>query len=162
MKKHLLFLPVLLALPFVMATACAKTADISTDKISSVTYNTSSIPKKMEFNYAENFAKWNGREDKILVYNTYEDYYNLGINLTYSQSFFNENSLLVILKVGCEDHDYELIDVCEVDGVMRPIFHSNSYGTCVPDTEDMRLYAFTWEYSSSLNYQFGDEIIRTR
>jgi hypothetical protein len=165
MKKFVQFVPILfILLILIVFSACSEntTADTSTDKTSSFADTTLLTPRKLELDYYEYSAQCKNNLNKNLIFDTYEDYETLGIDLDYTEGYFTDNSLLVILKVGCDEDDYELVNVYEIDGVLHPIFNSNTYGDCDDSATDMKLFAFIFEYNSTMNFQFAEEILRTR
>ena len=85
-----------------------------------------------------------------------------GKRLSYSQEFFEENSLVIVLIAGCYSYGIEFVDVLENDGKLYPVLERNYIAPSQPVTDDYIQHIFYSEIPKSANYEYGEIITRYR
>ena len=85
-----------------------------------------------------------------------------GKQLSYSQEFFEENSLVIVLIAGCSSYGIEFVDVLVKDGNLYPVLERNYIYPGQPVTEDYIQHIFYSEIPKSANYEYGEIITRYR
>ena len=85
-----------------------------------------------------------------------------GKQLDYSEEFFEESSLVMVLIAGCSSYGIEFVDVLENDGKLYPVLERNYIYPGHGITEDYIQHIFYSEIPKSANYEYGEIITRYR
>ena len=85
-----------------------------------------------------------------------------GKQLSYSQEFFEENSLVIVLIVGGSSYGIEFVDVLEKDGKLYPVLERNYIYNGQGVNDDYIQHIFYSEIPKSANYEYGEIITRYR
>lgn len=121
-------------------------------------------PKTKVDEYSEqNFSVWNF-ESELKLLTSYFEYKNFDVylDLGFTESYFELNSLLVFLRTGCSSDNIQFVDVWENDGKLYPVLERNKIGADDTVTTDIIYYVFYVEIPNSENYTIGEIINKTR
>lgn len=105
---------------------------------------------------------WSNNANKILIFNDYKDYNNFGIDLGYTEGFFEQNSLMLLLDSTNSSDNDKFVDVLVNEGKLCPVVEYNYIKEDDPVTDDIILYIFYSEFKTSDNYTAGEIIRRVR
>ena len=86
--------------------------------------------------------RWLVPEQKTEVFASYADYLNFGADLGYTETFFENNRLLLFLRIGCSTDNLKFVDILEHGGVLCPVLEINPYRKGDPVSEDIIFYIF--------------------
>ena len=88
----------------------------------------------------------------IIDYKTYSTY---RFNLDYTESFFENNNLLVFIVRSCSSDEMKFNEIREKDGILYPLFERKKIGMNEPITEDIIISSYCVEISKELEYKAG-------
>ena len=88
----------------------------------------------------------------IIDYKTYSTY---RFNLDYTESFFENNNLLVFIVRSCSSDEMKFNEIREKDGILYPLFERKKIGMNDPITEDIIISSYCVEISKELEYKAG-------
>ena len=118
-------------------------------------------PKTCNATYGADYEKWFSNRELTLL-TSYVAYAVFDVDLGYTKSFFENNSLLIFLRTGCSTDNLQFVEVLQKDGKLCPVLEINPYGPNDPATDDIICYAFYVEVPNSANYSVGEIILKTR
>jgi hypothetical protein len=110
----------------------------------------------------EEIELWRKDSNKIFIFNEYKDYNNFGIDLGYTESFFEQNSLMLLLDSTNSSDDDKFVDVLVNEGKLCPVIEHSDIKEGDSVTTDVILYVFYSEFKTSDNYTAGEIIRRVR
>ena len=96
--------------------------------------------------------------DTVELIADYEIYSAYQFNLDYTESFFENNNLLVFIVQSCSSDQMEYVELREKDGVLYPLFERAKIGENDPVTEDIIISSYCVEISKELEYKAGEII----
>ncbi len=88
----------------------------------------------------------------------YETYSAYQFNLNYTESFFENNNLLVFIVQSCSSDDIKFNELRERDGILYPLFEREEIGANDPVTDDIIISSYCIEISKELEYKAGEII----
>lgn len=88
----------------------------------------------------------------------YETYLAYQFNLDYTESFFENNNLLVFIVQSCSSDKMKFVEIREKDGILYPLFERKKLGVNDPVTEDIIISSYCVEISKELEYKAGEII----
>lgn len=88
----------------------------------------------------------------------YETYSAYQFNLDYTESFFENNNLLVFIVQSCSSDKMKFVEIREKDGILYPLFERKKLGVNDPVTEDIIISSYCVEISKELEYKAGEII----
>ena len=127
-----------------------------------VGYAKSEFEPKTHINsgYGKDYNRWISNDVNLV--NSYADYLEYEIDLGYTEDYFLESQLLILLKKGCSTDNLEFSKVLEKDSVLYPVVKINPYYEGDYATMDIIFYVFYAEIPASTNYSVGEVIMETR
>jgi hypothetical protein len=157
MRKYLIVLPCALLILFsIIFASCTKEPYKD--------YVTSGLePMTKVFDYSnEEYDLWDKNQNKIFIFNEYKDYNNFGVDLGYTEGFFEQNSLMLMLEQTNSSENDKFVDVLVNYGKLCPVIERNDVKESDTVTDDIILYIFYSEFKTSDNYTAGEIIRRVR
>ena len=85
----------------------------------------------------------------------YEIYSAYQFKLDYTESFFENNNLLVFIVQSCSSDQMKFVEVREKDGVLYPLFERRKIGEDEAVTDDIILSSYCVEISKECEYKVG-------
>lgn len=157
MKTLKILLPVLLLLCSIATLFSACTRDPYKNYLSS-----GLEPKtKIDVSDEPDWDRWNSDTELHLLI-AYSDYEKFGIDLGYTEGYFELNSLLIFLRTDNSSDNVKFVDVLQNDGKLYPVLERNYIAPGEPVTADVIRYVFYVEVPNSGNYSVGEVVNRTR
>ena len=96
--------------------------------------------------------------DTVELIADYEIYSAYQFNLDYTESFFENNNLLVFIVQSCSSDQMEFVELREKEGVLYPLFEREKIGENDPVTEDIIISSYCVEISKKFEYKAGEII----
>ena len=96
--------------------------------------------------------------DTVELITNYETYLTYQFNLDYTESFFENNNLLVFIVQSCSSDKMKFDELREKDGVLYPFFEREEIGENDPVTDDIIISSYCVEISKELEYKVGEII----
>ena len=94
--------------------------------------------------------------DTVELIADYETYSAYQFNLDYTESFFENNNLLVFIVQSCSSDQMEFVELREKDSVLYPLFERAKIGENDPVTEDIIISSYCVEISKQFEYKAGE------
>ena len=146
MKKIVALILALITLLFCL-TACR------TDKYKD--YHATNMEAKTFTTYYDDLIFEADTVELIADYETYSSY---EFNLDYTESFFENNNLLVFIVQSCSSDEMKFDELREKEGVLYPLFERKEIGVNDPITDDIIISSYCVEISKKFEYKAGEII----
>lgn len=154
MKKILAPVIFIISCAIVVLTGCAQ--DPYKDYVAS-----GLAVKQMEFDY-DDMDNFSFGYNKAELFTDYREYLKYNFDLSYTESYFEQNNLLVF-SVMCNSSDgMEFSEVLQDNHKLFPLFFRNEIKDGDPVTDDMIVLSYYAEVSKNEDYSIGKIIYRYR
>ena len=117
--------------------------------------------KQMNFDY-DDMDNFSFGYNKAELFTDYKDYSQYNFDLPYTESYFEQNDLLLFVVSCCSSDEMEFSEVLQDGGKLYPLFYRNKINDGDPVTADIIVLPYCAEVSKSADYSTGEIIYRYR
>ncbi len=154
MKKIIMSFILLLLSILTVFTGCAQ--DPYKDYVSS-----GLNVKQVDFDY-DDIDNFSFGYNKAELFTYYKDYSQYDFDFPYTESYFEQNDLLVFVIRCCSSDEMEFGEVLQDGGKLYPLFYRNKINDGDPVTDDIIVLPYYAEIAKDANYSIGEIIYRYR
>lgn len=117
--------------------------------------------RQMDFDY-DDMDNFTFGYDKAELFADYKDYSQYNFDFPYTESYFEQNDLLVFVVRGCSSDGMEFGEVLQDSGKLYPLFYRNKRNDGDPVTDDIIVLSYCAEVPKNQGYRMGEIIYRYR